>query len=138
MDLSPILTRLKEQTAGFLKIGALADLAAADGSLVVPPAAFVMPMGETPSPDLTIDAPPQQTVTVTFAIILVLASRRDSSGEKALADLQAWRDQIKDSLYGWEMSPSMHDPMLFHGGQLLRFDDGLLWWSDEFSTRTFY
>lgn len=138
MDLSPIIARLVAATSGFKQIGALADLAAADGVLIVAPAAYVVPLGESPSEDLTVDNPPQQLVIVSFSVILVLANRRDSSGEKALADLQAWRDKIKAALYGWEISSSMHDPILYQGGQLIRFADGVLWWADEFSTRTFY
>lgn len=137
MDFSSIIARLKSQTSGFRQIGGLADLEATDKTLVAPPAVFVAPVSETPSDNLVIDGT-NQIVEVRFSVILALSNQRDASGAQSLDDLNDRRSQIRAVIYGWEINPTTCDPILFCGGKLLKFSDGLLWWGDEFSYKTFY
>jgi hypothetical protein len=137
MDLDLIITRLKATLTGFKAIGGAADLDAAIGGAVAVPAAFVIPLADSASPNGMIGFH-EQLITQAFGVVLVAANRRDTTGAAALTDLNALRRQVRDALAGWAPTPE-GEPVEIVGGRMLQLDgDGRLWWIDEFSLQTYY
>lgn len=132
MDLTPIIVRLKEQLAGFVLVGAAADLDIAIGTLTTPPAAFVLPLEDTAQPNDRLGVH-HQLVTQRFAVVLVLSNLRDATGAAAAAELAVRRRALRDALAGWMPDAATGEPVNFTGGRLLQFEDQLLWWRDEWS-----
>lgn len=136
MDLDPIIARLAGQLTGFKVVGGAADLDAILRGPVPTPSAYVIPMTEAAPPNELIGAF-EQAVTVNFGVLLAFANRRDASGAAAVSGLKALRDQIAAALLGWVPDAANGEPVNFTGGRLLRFDEGLLWWADEFRVKTY-
>lgn len=138
MDLSPYVARLEEQLAGFRKVGAVVDLAEAESSAPNPPAAFVVPLGETVQGN-PLQGEFTQRVIVRLGIVLALRNLRADSGAAGLVDLECRRDQVRAALAGWSPAPEIGWAQRV-GGRLLRYDAGSLWWVDpylvEFYERT--
>lgn len=137
MDLSLIIARLKSQLSGLKSIGASADLDAAIAGSVFPPAAFVLPLAENPSPNKLLSGI-HQKVTQNFGVVHVINNRRDAQGAAALDDLVALRADLQAALVGWVPDTTNGEPVSYTGGRLLRLDgDGQLWWIDEFQLITY-
>lgn len=136
MDLDPIIARLKDQLDGFKAVGGAADLDAVLRGVVPAPSAFVIPLSEAAAPN-RLQGAFEQAVTVEFGVLLVIANRRDTSGAAAISGLKPYRDQVAGALLAWVPVPANGEPVEFSGGRLLRFDDGLLWWTDEFRVKTY-
>ena len=131
-DLAPYVARLREQLSGWAQIGAAADLAAVEDSPVVPPAVFLIPHGDT------VEGNPLagdfvQHVTVRFGALLAISSYADAVGMAAGSELATRRAQVRAALSGWSPDESIGWTQR-SAGTLLRFDDGLMWWTDEYVT----
>lgn len=136
MDLTPILNRLQEQLTGFRLVGTAVDLdAVLSGGVPVAPAAYLVPLSESGG-DNSISSDAIQELNVSFAVILVVSNRRDATGAAAVADLESFRALVRDALRGWSPDADTCGPVLFSSGRVLLFDDGLLWWTDEFQLLT--
>ncbi len=136
MELAPILARLEAQLEGFKKIGGAADLDAIGNGVVPAPSCFILSTSERAEDNATFGRF-EQRVTLGFSVILAAANRRDATGAAAMGDLAPLRRQVKAALIGWAPDPALGEPVHFSGGQLLRFDDGLLWWADEYYVLTY-
>ena len=137
MDLTPILARLQDQLGGFKKVGSAADLDAIGQGVIPAPSCYLVPMSESAEESSLLGAY-EQRLTVGFSVILVCANKRDATGEAALAHLEGLRAQIKAALLNWSPQPEIGEPVRFSAGHLLRFDDGLLWWSDDFNVNSYW
>lgn len=98
----------------------------------VTPAAYVFLLAENPLPNQWADIV-QQQVQAAVSIVLVVRNVADSTGEKAMADLDGLRKQVKDQVFGWPASTE-HDPFTRGRGELLTFRDGHVWWQDIYLT----
>ncbi len=136
MDLSPILDRLKSQLTGFKAIGSAADLEAIGHGVIPIPSCYLVPMSES-AEDNDLLGGYEQRLSVGFSVILATSNRRDAVGAAALADLEALRSMIRVALVGWPPEPALGEPVRYLSGSLLRFDDGLLWWADEFRVTSY-
>jgi hypothetical protein len=131
MDLSPIIARLKPNNIGLKKVGDSADLDAALRATATPsPSAFLILNGETNSDeDSDFDS---IALEVTFSVVLALSNKRDAKGSAATSDLSVIRPKVIKALVGWIPDPGSGYPIEYSNGRLLRFDDGVIWWGDEF------
>lgn len=137
MDITPIVTRLKAQLAGFVQIGGAADLDAAIDNLPGVPAAFAMPLAEL-AEEPAYAGIHAQRIQQSFGVVLVVQNLRDVKGAAAQTDLQAKRLQVRNALAGWVPDAANGERVAFSGGRLLRFEQGRLWWTDEFRVMTDY
>lgn len=139
MDVTFAITRLITRMAGLgLKtIGGSADLDAAMEGTVSVPSLYVMPLAESADANILIGANAQR-ITQAFGVVLVVANRRDATGKAALQDLAALRTPLRDALVGWAPVPENGEQIQYSAGRLLKFDDGRLWWADDFALKTYY
>lgn len=136
MDVTPIIDQLRLSAAPlFRAIGGSVELDAAVQSAPVTPSAWVMPLAERPA-DPHLASAADQIVMLHFSVVICLANRRDATGSAAGQDLQALRLAVRDALLGWAPDQDTGDPCVYTGGRLLRFEDGRLWWADEFRVMT--
>lgn len=138
MDLEPIVARLQTTTAVFRRVGGAADLAAIESGPPLAPACYVMPLAEEALEDIPLLGGFAQALGVVFGVVVLCANRRDARGEAVCADLRPLRQALRAALLGWSPEPDVGEPVHFAGGRLLRFDDGLLWWIDEFRVKTYW
>jgi len=132
MQLTPILDRLNTHVTALRQTGGAADLAAARDDLRIAPAAYVIPLRETPGRNELGEAI-WQRVTVRLGLVLAVRNVRDARGEAAAEDLEALRQSVRAALLGW--APAMgHDPLEYGGGRLLALTNAILWWQDDFTT----
>ena len=128
MDLSPIVTHLKAELTGVRQVGGAADLEAAAAGTLAAPACFVMPHSEQVTDE---DMDGDGLLRVVFAVVLVVANRRDITGGAALADLDALRRAVRTAL-GSLLLPDAQVAPRFSSGSLVQFSDGQMMWADEF------
>lgn len=117
---------------GALKLigGAAEFQTAADGNPKAVPAAYVLPMDETPG-DRPFSGDDIQQIDIAVAVVLVLKNVAEPKGGAAVDDLQALRDEVKIALLGWV--PITGYASLSRGrSNLLAFRDGYLWWQDTY------
>ena len=94
------------------------------------PAAFVIPLEETPSKNASGNFVIQR-VTVAIGIILVVRNVSDNTGAAASSDMETVRNAVKTQLLGWQPSPA-YDPLERSRSALLAFKDGHMWWQDVY------
>lgn len=136
MDLVPIELRLKTLIAGLKKVGGAADLDAIGTGVVPTPSAYVIPARESAS-DIELLGGFEQDIENHFTIILAISNRRDATGAAALGSLETIRRAVKTAMNGWCPDASIGEQVRFVSGNILRFDDGLLWWADEYRVKTY-
>lgn len=137
MDVTPIIDRLREQCPSplFKSIGGAIELDAAVQSAPATPSAWVMPLAErAETPHLA--SYQAQHVMQDISVVICLTNRRDATGAAASHDLKALRQAVRAALLGWMPDSDNGEPLAFTGGRLLRFDEGRLWWADEFRVMT--
>ena len=137
MDLAIIIDRLKNRLTGFKMIGGAADLDAIGSGVVPKPSCYVVPASESAEDIDLVGGVFEQRITVGFSVILASANQRDATGHAALHGLDPLRRQIKSALNGWTPQHETGEPVCFTSGALLRFDDGLLWWGDDYRVVTY-
>ncbi|SDI53795.1 phage tail terminator protein [Propionivibrio dicarboxylicus] len=131
-----VVARLKAATTGFNKIGGAADLDAI-GKKVVTPGAYVIPMTESGTEGELLGVT-EQEIDIGFGVFTVVSNLSDVAGAAAIGGLQARRDAIKSALIGWVPNPAEGHPVYFTSGRLMRWDDGILWWLDEFQVASYW
>ncbi|MBS0507585.1 MAG: hypothetical protein JSR53_09425 [Proteobacteria bacterium] len=138
MDVDFIIDRLRQGNLPVRQIGGAAELDAAMGGVVTPPALFVLPLAER-----TVAGPllglHQETDTAEFGVLLCVANVQGARGQQALAQLAPLRAAVRALLSGWAPARCNGVAMVKQGGQLLRFDgDARMWWMDRFSCQFYY
>lgn len=139
MDLDIFIQRLRQgpqAITGLRQVGASADIEAALKGTVQVPAAFVVPIGETPEKPTTTVM--DQRVCLRFGVLLCVVNRADAQGAAALSGLEPVRKRLRDCLLGWTPQPETGEPVSFARGRFFRLDAGRLWWLDEFDFFTYY
>ena len=135
MDLDAVITRLRAQLVNVKSVGGAAELATALENTPATPAVYGVPLAErADAPELL--SVHQQKITQEFGVIMVVANRRDATGAASLTDLRGLRLQVRAALMGWVPVPAEGEPCVYLGGRLLKWDDGRLWWSDEWRVAT--
>ena len=135
MDLSPIVARLRAQLTGFLAVGSAADLDAVGNGVVPAPSCYLVPVGEVAQPN-GITGGFTQRVDVSFMVVIVSRNLVDATGAAALAGLEVLRHAVKAALVGWAPDAGNGDQVEFVSGDLVRFEQQLMWWADNFKFST--
>lgn len=136
MELAPIVARLEAQLEGFKKIGGAADLEAIGSGVIPSPSCFVVMTRETAS-DIDLVGGFEQAISVSFGVVIAVTNRFDATGGAAIDVLDSLRKQIKAALNRWMPDPTNGEVVRFDSGALVRFEDGLLWWLDEYRVLTY-
>ena len=128
-----LIERLKVTCPLLKLVGGSADFSVAEAALRNKlPAAFVIPLAEQASPNSSATTLVSQRVNQQFGVILAASNLRDATGEKALADIYAVRQQVMAALLGW-IPAGERSGMEFSGGHLQDMSDQVLWWQDDFN-----
>lgn len=135
MDIQPIITRLKLQSA-LKTVGGAIDLPSAQLDLKnVLPAAYVIPFGESAGANLVdTNLTLRQAVRLRMVVMSAVSNVRDVRGEAAQGDLEPVRSAIKAALLGWTPDPNICDPFEFDSGRLVSLSNATLWWLDIYRT----
>lgn len=132
MNVATIITRLDTQVAALKIVGGSAEIAAAAEALAASPAAFVIEetnkAGENP-----VAHDVHQRVDVSLSIFLAVKNAKDSRGQAGMSDLETLRLAVRDALLGWAPATDI-EPLTYAGGELFRFDPGLIWWREGWRT----
>lgn len=132
MDAGPIIARLRE-AAGLRLVGGAADLATAYGTpLPTVPAAYVVMMAESASPN-SLGNEVEHQVTVRFAVVIAARNVADATGASVAAEVEVLRTAVRELLLGW-LPKGAIAVCEFVRGALADFDAGLMWWQDEYQT----
>lgn len=100
------------------------------GKLPVP-AAYVIPMGETPGEQQDMNGY-EQGVEVSFAVVVFLDNASDEAGQAAVTQLAAIQKQIFKALLGWD--PPNYDAIEYSGGSLVDLDRSRFVYQFEFTS----
>lgn len=126
--------QLQLETLGSLKRveGAveLATVMKAGAAPNLTPAAYVVPLRESPGRNTRVNGPPLQEITEWVAVVTVVKKANDRTGQGANAELQAIRDDIRQVLFGF--CPMGYTALELGPSGLLSFENGVLWWQDVF------
>ncbi len=134
MIMAEAIARLESEAKPPLrKVEGALELAGLTGAPQAP-SAFVVPIAEDAGSNHLVGAVSQEN-TERFGIVLALKAVNDRSGVKAAAELASMRAAVIDAILGWEPSAD-HTPCEFARGRLLNLTGGLVWWQDEFTTKT--
>lgn len=130
--LSQIISRLDTQVAALKQVGGAAELGAVGNGVVVTPAAFVVLLAERASGN-AVENGVEQRIEVRFGVIYAVRNVQDARGAAAQGELQTLREAGFTALLGWQPEAG-YDPALCHAGRLLKLENLVLWWQDEFTT----
>jgi len=116
-----------------LTIGTGLDLAAA---LKAPPAkmpaAYIWPVAATGAPNTMINTH-RQVITEAVGVTLALRRHGDALGARKVADLDQLSRWLRALLVGWQPDET-HEPLSFDRAGLDAMVDGVVWWTEQFTT----
>lgn len=118
---------------GFRKVAGAADFAAARDDLKMPPAAYVIPLNDTATPNVLMGLAVEQHVIERFGVILAVSNMRDVRGGAVNAPLETLRRAAIDNLLAFQPTTD-YDPIQYAAGRLLSLDVSVIWWQLEFIT----
>lgn len=130
-----VVARLQAQVVALRKVAGAADFAAAQADLRQSPAAFVIETSNRAAPSRTGTEVVSQDTEIRFGVILAAQNLRDPRGGNAKTAMNALRETVLGALLGWKPEAD-YDPCEYSTGRLLLMNDHVLWWQDEFVTRT--
>lgn len=131
---APIVERLRASCASLRAVDGAAEFAAVAGRVTTHPAAWVIPLGESAGENrFSAGFATAQRVDTTFGVVLVVGDVSDQQGAAATELLTAIRREVQAALLGW-MPAEATQPLVYAGGDALRFEAGLIWWQDEYTT----
>lgn len=133
MKLELIIAQLRTYCPSFGgRVAGAADFAKVDEkTAVASPAAFVIPMDDSPEPSISQNAV-RIPLDETFAVIVSLDNRSDERGQASAISVHAIRAEIWKALLGWQPEPR-YNGIAYEGGNLMTIDRARLWWRFEFS-----
>jgi hypothetical protein len=130
-----VVARLQAQVSALRKVSGAADFAAAQAVLRQTPAAFVIETNNRATPSRTGTEVVSQETEIRFGVILAEQNLRDPLGGTAKTAMNVLRESVVGALLGWKPEAD-YDPCEYATGRLLLMNDQVLWWQDEFVTRT--
>lgn len=130
------ITRLQGQRPPFAIVEGVARFAAIRAEPPAYPAAYVLPLAETASPNTRATGGHVQQVSMSVAVVILCRAAQDPSGAAAVTDLAALRLAVRDALLGWTPDGAS-DGYEYTGGELLRAEGGSVWWQDTY-TASYY
>jgi hypothetical protein len=146
MKLSTVVARLRNfdiQPFG-QNIAGAAELGSVQADTLLEESAYIIQTLETASPS-QIEGDVTQRLTEGFAVVVVLRndlSQADKTGLTAFDSLYYIRQQLFNSLVGWEIEDEdetdgyySESPVYFKGGMLLDINPAWMWYQFEFEFR---
>lgn len=132
MRMAPVVTQLQNNTTLLKDIGGAAEFAAIE-NLQRLPAAYVIPAQETASRNTLSSNAVHQRITSGFSVVIVVSNKRDAVGGAANEDLDSIITEVRAALLGWQHADA-DIGTTYAGGGLLGMADGMVIWSEQFST----
>ncbi len=132
MNVALVIARLKDQVAALKLVGGAAEIGAAAEALAASPAAFVIEERDVASP-MDVANEVHQRVDVSLSVFLAVRNAKDSRGQSGADDLETLRLAVRTALLGWSPESGVA-PLLYVGGELFRFEPGLIWWREGWRT----
>ena len=133
MNLDTVIARLESECLALKLVGGSANFEQAVAALATFPAAFVLPAKEAGAPNEWASQVVEQRVQVDFAVVLAVRDLTDSQGSKAHDALFPVRGPVRDALLNWTPD-GCEEGISFVSGDLMAFDNGVLWWADTYRT----
>lgn len=133
MDLDLVITQLKEQVPAFAgRVAGAAEFKGLKANTALQcPAAFVLPLDDTPEPLKSMNTV-RQVLTDAFAVVVAVSNASDERGQGAAAQVHAMRTALWAALLGWQPTND-YDGVQYEGGNLQDMDRFQLWYQFEFS-----
>lgn len=126
MRVEPVIERLRADTT--LEVSGAADLAAARGDHHRD-GAYVFYQSDSAG-DNALDNAVRQTRRIIIGVALAVRNRR-RRGAEGVTELEAAREQVFESLIGWQPADAIA-PVTFRSGRLMAFVKSTIWWVDDF------
>lgn len=134
MLISPVVIKLRLAETRFgNNIAGSAELALALRHTLTEEVAFVIQLGETCPPN-EYDNHINQVITERFAIIAALkndTTQRDKIGITAYDSLYEFREELFNSILGWQMDQA-ESLVYYRGGRVIEINRAWLWYQFEF------
>lgn len=105
-----------------------------DVANLVMPAAYVIPLDDNAGAKDSQNGY-SQTITDSFAVIVVLSNTPDERGQGSITAIEPLRAVLWGALLGWRPD-TFYGPITYEGGQLLDLDRARLYYQFEFSAQT--
>lgn len=138
MKVGPIALMIRAAETRFgNNVAGAAEFGYAWGNVIHDEVAFVIPLGDTVSPNNT-DSGISQKITENFAVIVVVKndiSARDKTGLTAYDLIHDIRAEIFSAILGYQI-PGTEDLISYAGARLLNVNRANLWYQFEFVTAT--
>lgn len=132
MNLAAIISRIESQVTALKIVGGAAEIVAASEALAASPAAFVLEeLNAAGENNVANDT--HQRVEVSLSVFLAVKNAKDSRGEAGQGDLETLRLAVRAALLGWSPAAGI-EPLTYTGGELFRFEPGLIWWREGWRT----
>lgn len=129
-------SRLSTQVPALRVVSGAADFQRATEDLPkATPAAYVFSAEES-ADEGGFDQPTIQRLRITVVVVLVVRQVADTTGAAASIDIDILRADVWAALHGARPDAD-HEPLTFASGGIVSFRDGLLWWSDTWSSATY-
>lgn len=132
MQLEPIINALRARCPSFSSriAGAAQYKLLPENAALAVPAAFVMPLDDSPQPS-TAQNSIRQMMTDSFAVVVAISNVADERGQTGAHSIDALRAELWAALLGWRPS-DRYDGINYEGGSLLALDRARLWYQFEF------
>ena len=130
-----IAARLKNGTNSFRQIDGAADFPSAEAETKQYPAAFLIPLADTPGKNVYESGGVMQRVEIGFGVVIAI-SRRGVSGGKRLDVLLPYKQEVISKLLGWSPADGFA-PIELRPGRLMKIGDTAIWWQMGFATDSY-
>lgn len=117
--------------------GALSLAAAQENPPQKLPAAFVYPSAAMGQPSNRVNSSSQQILT-RFGVAFVLRGDNDPTGAGKTDAVEAHYTWLRAALIGWVPDPATGAAVEFSRGYLAGFEDGGVWWAEEFTVEQYH
>lgn len=96
------------------------------------PSIWCIPLSDQAAPNQIVGGV-CQLVTASVGIVIAVHNVRDATGDASRHDLEMLRDDISGALLNW-IPPDAEAQVTYVRGRLIRIEDGVIWWQDEYQT----
>ena len=134
MNLASVVDRIESRSSSFKVVGGAAKFDQATKGLPAAPAAFALLGQETGEPNPFANQMVEQLVKVSFVVVIATRNLEDDRGLAAADSLESLRLSVRDALLNWTPDGAT-DGCEYESGQLMLFENGVLWWADNFGTK---
>lgn len=132
MQLELIITALRARCPTFASrvAGAAQFKMLPENAALAVPAAFVIPLDDSPQPPGSQNSI-RQVMTDSFAVVIAVSNVADEKGQTSAHSIDALRAELWAALLGWRPT-DRYDGISYEGGSLLAIDRARLWYQFEF------